>query len=56
MGKWEPYTVMLPGNHDQCTAGGLAHALSPVAAARPERLFVFDRPAVRMALSPSDPL
>lgn len=38
---------MLPGNHDQCDHAGLAHSLSPLAAARPERLFVFDRPAVR---------
>lgn len=46
MSRWEPVTVMIPGNHDQCSVGGLVHALTPVAAARPEKIFVFDRPAV----------
>jgi len=42
---WQPPTLMLVGNHDQATLGGLVHALSPIAAASPN-IHVFDGPAV----------
>ena len=37
---------MLVGNHDQVTLGGLTHALTPLAAASPEFIHVFDGPAM----------
>ena len=40
-------TVMIPGNHDQVSLGGLEHALTPIAAAMPAGLVkVIDRPQV----------
>eukprot|EP00192_Tetraselmis_astigmatica_P004575 CAMPEP_0117669004 /NCGR_PEP_ID=MMETSP0804-20121206/11876_1 /TAXON_ID=1074897 /ORGANISM="Tetraselmis astigmatica, Strain CCMP880" /LENGTH=487 /DNA_ID=CAMNT_0005476983 /DNA_START=136 /DNA_END=1595 /DNA_ORIENTATION=+ len=40
---WTAPTLMLVGNHDQVTAGGMVHALEPLAAAAPS-IHVFDRP------------
>ena len=42
---WDVATVMLPGNHDQVTLGGLEHSLTPLAAASPF-IHVFDKPAL----------
>ena len=42
---WRHPTIMLVGNHDQVSAGGLEHALSPLAAALPCG-HVFDRPTL----------
>ena len=41
---WDVPVVMIPGNHDQVTAGGELHALAPLRAANPERVRVFDSP------------
>jgi hypothetical protein len=43
--RWDVPTVMIPGNHDQVTAGGEEHALTPLGAASP-RVHIFSRPAV----------
>ena len=32
--KWRVPAVMIPGNHDQVTAGGETHALTPLQAAK----------------------
>jgi hypothetical protein len=37
---------MLVGNHEQVTLGGLIHGLTPIAAAAPDKIHVFDGPAV----------
>jgi hypothetical protein len=42
--EWTQPAVMIPGNHDQVTAGGEIHALSPLAAANPEYIRVLSRP------------
>jgi len=44
--EWEAQTLMLVGNHEQVTLGGLIHGLTPLAAAAPEKIHVFDGPAV----------
>uniref|UniRef100_A0A061SMF6 Calcineurin-like phosphoesterase domain-containing protein n=1 Tax=Tetraselmis sp. GSL018 TaxID=582737 RepID=A0A061SMF6_9CHLO len=44
LGDWRFPTLMLVGNHDQVTAGGLVHALTPIAACNPN-IHVFSRPA-----------
>ena len=31
--NWTAPTIMIPGNHDQVTAGGMSHALTPLAKA-----------------------
>jgi hypothetical protein len=43
--EWARPTLMLVGNHDQASAGGMAHALTPLAAASP-LVHVFDAPAL----------
>ena len=43
--KWTAPTIMIPGNHDQVTAGGLSHALTPLAKANPN-IVVFDGPTL----------
>ena len=37
---------MIPGNHDQVTAGGETHALTPLQAANPEYARVLSRPTL----------
>lgn len=44
--EWDVRTLMLVGNHDQVTLGGLTHALTPLAAAAPDAIHVFDGPAM----------
>ena len=43
---WTVPAVMIPGNHDQVTAGGETHALAPLAAANPDFVRVISRPAL----------
>ena len=43
--RWDVPTVMIPGNHDQVTAGGEQHALTPLGAAA-RAVHIFSRPAV----------
>jgi metallophosphoesterase superfamily enzyme len=43
--KWTAPTIMIPGNHDQVTAGGMSHALTPLAASN-ENIVVFDGPTL----------
>ena len=43
---WTVPAVMIPGNHDQVTAGGETHALAPLAAANPKFVRVISRPAL----------
>ena len=43
--NWTAPTIMIPGNHDQVTAGGLSHALTPLAKANPN-IVVFDGPTL----------
>lgn len=45
LGSWNIPCMMLVGNHDQQTLGGLVHALTPLAAAS-RWVHVFDRPAL----------
>ena len=44
--KWRVPAVMIPGNHDQVTAGGETHALTPLQAANPEYVRVLSRPTL----------
>jgi predicted MPP superfamily phosphohydrolase len=44
--EWTVPCVMIPGNHDQVTAGGEIHALTPLAAANPARVKILSRPTV----------
>ena len=44
--SWTRPCVMIPGNHDQVTAGGEVHALTPLAAANPSRVKIISRPTV----------
>ncbi len=44
--EWEAQTLMLVGNHEQVTLGGLVHGLTPLAAAAPDKIHVFDGPAM----------
>ena len=44
--SWTRPCVMIPGNHDQVTAGGEVHALAPLAAANPRRVKIISRPTV----------
>ena len=44
--KWRVPAVMIPGNHDQVTAGGETHALTPLQAANPEHVRVISRPTL----------
>ena len=44
--EWDVPTLMLVGNHDQVTLGGLTHGLTPLAAAAPHHIHVFDGPAL----------
>ena len=44
--KWRVPAVMIPGNHDQVTAGGETHALTPLQAANPEHVRVLSRPTL----------
>lgn len=44
--EWDAQTLMLVGNHEQVTLGGLIHGLTPLAAAAPDRIHVFDGPAM----------
>jgi hypothetical protein len=44
--EWDVPTLMLVGNHDQATPSGREHALTPLAAARPDAVHVFDEPAL----------
>jgi hypothetical protein len=44
--QWEAQTLMLVGNHEQVSLGGLVHGLTPLAAAAPEKIHVFDGPAM----------
>ncbi|KAK9831282.1 hypothetical protein WJX74_010231 [Apatococcus lobatus] len=43
MDSWKVPVLMLVGNHDQVTAGGLSHGLTPLQAANPN-IHVFDAP------------
>jgi len=43
--KWTAPTIMIPGNHDQVTAGGYSHALTPLAASN-ANILVFDGPTL----------
>jgi len=43
--EWCVPTIMIPGNHDQVTAGGEAHALTPLARAN-SMIKVFDEPTL----------
>ena len=45
---WKVPTLMLVGNHDQVSLGGLTHALTPIAAAAPDLIHVFSGPAFFM--------
>ena len=42
---WRVPTVMIPGNHDQVTAGGETHALAPLRAANPAMIAIVSSPA-----------
>lgn len=44
--EWNVPALMLVGNHDQVSLGGMVHALTPLAAASPRWVHVFDGPAV----------
>jgi DNA repair exonuclease SbcCD ATPase subunit len=44
--EWDAQTLMLVGNHEQVTLGGLVHGLTPLAAAAPDKIHVFDGPAM----------
>ncbi len=44
--SWTRPCVMIPGNHDQVTAGGEVHALTPLATANPTRVKIISRPTV----------
>ena len=44
--KWRVPAVMIPGNHDQVTAGGETHALTPLQAANPTHVRVLSRPTL----------
>ena len=41
--SWTRPCVMIPGNHDQVTAGGEVHALTPLAAANPSRVKIISQ-------------
>ena len=43
--NWRTPTIMIPGNHDQVTAGGMSHALTPLAKANAS-VVVFDGPTL----------
>ncbi|CEF99525.1 P-loop containing nucleoside triphosphate hydrolase [Ostreococcus tauri] len=43
--NWTAPTIMIPGNHDQVTAGGMSHALTPLAKAN-ANIVVFDGPTL----------
>ncbi len=47
MKQWTQPTILLVGNHDQITLGGLEHALTPVAVACPNVVLI-DKPSVFM--------
>ena len=44
--NWRVPAVMIPGNHDQVTAGGETHALTPLQAANPTFVRVLSRPTL----------
>ena len=44
--SWTRPCVMIPGNHDQVTAGGEVHALTPLATANPSRVKIISKPTV----------
>ena len=46
LSTWTQPCVMLVGNHDQVNASGTLHALEALRLANPERIVVFDEPAV----------
>lgn len=43
---WGVQTLMLVGNHDQVSLGGLVHAMTPIAASAPMHVHIFDGPAL----------
>lgn len=50
LSEWEAPVILLPGNHDQVSLGGLEHALTPLAfalrRAGPKQCVVIDKPSV----------
>jgi len=50
LSEWETPVILLPGNHDQVSLGGLEHALTPLAfalrRAGPKQCVVIDKPSI----------
>lgn len=50
LSEWEAPVILLPGNHDQVSLGGLEHALTPLAfalrRAGPKQCVVIDKPSI----------